>query len=239
MDMGIHMSTPRNAKRHTPRVEDLEGRLCMATSAGWDGPGQGSAALTYYIGGAPSSLSQAAVNAAIRAALNVWSAVANITFTQTTQPNQLRSLDLTFRRIDGAGRTLAQGYFPADVNPARIAGDVQFDSSERWEVGNALGGAAFDLVSTAVHEIGHALGLDHTNVAGAVMAATISPNQSFSRLASSDVAAIRTLYAPRPTAASTATTTDEAAPTTVPAESFPRPRFPRAWRNRVGAGRVS
>ena len=64
------------------------------------------------------------------------------------------------------------------MNPARIAGDVQFDSSERWEVGNALGGAAFDLVYTAVHEIGHALGLDHSNVAGSVMARTISPNQS-------------------------------------------------------------
>jgi hypothetical protein len=210
----------------------------MATSAGWDRAGQGSAALSYYIGAAPSSLSQAAVNAAIRTALNVWSAVANITFTQTTRPNQVRSLDLTFRRIDGAGRTLAQGYFPDDVNPARIAGDVQFDSSERWEVGNSLGSQAFDLVQTAVHEIGHALGLDHSNVAGSVMAPTVSPNQSFSRLASSDVDAIRTLYAPRSTMALTATTTDETAPTTVPTGSFPRPRFPRAWRNRVGADRV-
>src|SRR5918997_1254060 len=212
------MSTPRNAKRHAPGLEALEERLCMAISVGWDGAGQGSASLTYYIGSAPSSLSQAAVNAAIRTALNVWSAVANITFTQTTQPNQVRSLDLTFRRIDGSGRTLAQGYFPDDVNPARIAGDVQFDSSERWEVGNAQGGAAFDLVQTAVHEIGHALGLDHSNVAGAVMAATVSPNWSFTRLASSDVAAIRSLYAPRSTAALTASTTDESTPATVPTD---------------------
>jgi hypothetical protein len=232
------MMTPRNAKRHAPRLEPMEERLCLASSVGWDGPARGSAALTYYIGGAPSSLSQAAVNAAIRTALNVWSAVANITFTQTTQPNQVRSLDLTFRRIDGAGRTLAQGYFPDDVNPARIAGDVQFDSSERWEVGNALGSQAFDLVQTAVHEIGHALGLDHSNVAGSVMAPTVSPNQSFSSLSSSDVAAIRTLYAPRSTVALTAATTDESTPTTAPTASFPRPRVPRAWRTRLGADRV-
>jgi hypothetical protein len=223
------MTTHSKAKRHAPRLEALEERLCMATSVGWDGAGQGSAALTYYIGGAPSSLSQAAVNAAIRTALNVWSAVANITFTQTTQPNQVRSLDLTFRRLDGAGRTLAQGYFPDDVNPARIAGDVQFDSSERWEVGNALGSQAFDLVLTAVHEIGHALGLDHSDVAGAVMAPTVSPSRSSSGLASADVAAIRTLYAPR---------SAESTPTTGPTVSFPRSRFPRGWRHRAGAGRV-
>jgi hypothetical protein len=223
------MTTHSKAKRHASRLEALEERLCMATSVGWDGAGQGSAALTYYISGVPSSLSQAAVNAAIRTALNVWSAVANITFTQTTQPNQARSLDLTFRPIDGEGNSLAQGYYPDDVTPGRIAGDVQFDTSEPWEVGNTQGDAAYDLVEIAVHEIGHALGLDHSNVAGAVMAPTVSPSRSFSSLASADVAAIRTLYAPR---------SAESTPTTGPTASFPRSRFPRGWRHRAGAGRV-
>lgn len=222
----------RSAKqRHAPTLEPLEGRLCLAASVGWDGAGRGAAALTYFIGRGPSSLSQAAVESAIKTALGTWSAVAAITFTQTTQPGRRDSLDFSFLRIDGAGRTLAQAYYPDDVNSARVAGDVQFDSSERWEGGNSLGGDAFDLVLTAVHEIGHALGLEHSNVAGSVLAASVAPNQSFLGLASSDVTSIRTLYAsavaPGPSSpAAVAPGTDATAhdPPVPPVLRFGRPR---------------
>src|SRR4051794_16757696 len=104
--------TRRTAARPAVALEALEERLCLASSVGWDGPGRGAAALTYYIANAPSSLSQAAVNAAIRTALNAWSAVVHVTFTQTSRPNLPDSLDFTFRPLDGAGGTLAQSYFP-------------------------------------------------------------------------------------------------------------------------------
>src|SRR5512147_3141893 len=116
----------RTAKRLAAALEPLEPRLCLASSVGWDGPGRGAASLTYYIGNAPSSLPQAAVNAALKAALNIWSSVADIRFTQTSRPNQPKSIDFTIRPIDGPGGTLAQAYFPDDVNSPRIAGDVQF-----------------------------------------------------------------------------------------------------------------
>src|SRR5262245_43179153 len=128
------MMRPRTVRRRQPRLETLEGRLCLASSVGWDGPGQGHASLTYTIGNAPASLGQAAVEMAIETALHAWSAVADLTFTRTSQPNRPDSIDFTFRRIDGPGGTLAQSYFPDDLNPARIAGDVQFDASESWEV---------------------------------------------------------------------------------------------------------
>src|SRR4051812_26941213 len=100
----------RKTLRLEPSSEPLEGRLCLASSVGWDGPGLGSASLTYYIGDPPVSLSPAAVQAAIGTALGAWSAVADLTFTPTSQPDRLDSLDLTFRRIDGPGGTLATGY---------------------------------------------------------------------------------------------------------------------------------
>ena len=191
--------------------ESLEARRVLAASLGWDGPGAGSAELTYYIGNSPSSLSQAQVTSAIETALQAWSNVVDVNFTQTRQPGLRDSLDFTFQRIDGAGGVLAQAYYPDDINSARIAGDVQFDSSERWEVGNALGSAAFDLVAVAVHEIGHALGLDHILEAGSILLPSISPSQSFAGLSSEDITAIQSLYAAADTSTTNTGSTDSVA----------------------------
>lgn len=237
----------RRKRAHRASLDPLEDRLCLS-SVGWDGPGRGSASLTYYVGEAPTSLSQAEVNAALKSALGVWSSVADLTFTQTSQPNRRDSLDFTFRTLDGPGGVLARGYFPDDVNSARIAGDVQFDSSERWEVGNRLGGAAIDLVLTAVHEIGHTLGLEHSRAAGSVMADSISPNQTFTGLSASDVRSIQSLYAAADTSTSTGSnptrpTTPSTPTTTTPFPTRPtqRPRtrfwIPPVWRRWFGTRR--
>ncbi len=202
----------RRNNRRPLRTEILEIRRCLAASLGWDGPGQGSADLSYYIGAAPAGLSQAAVESAIETALEAWSDVIDVNFTQTPLSNQRDSIDFSFRSIDGSGGTLAQAYLPDDVNPARIAGDVQFDLAERWEIGNGLGRSAFDLARVAVHEVGHALGIDHLNVSGSVMAPYVSPTEQFTGLRSVDVDAALALYG----AATTNTTTVQ-----TPAESDP------------------
>ncbi len=67
------------------QLETLEDRrYCAVGSVGWDGPGKGSASLTYYIGNTPSSLNRSEVEAAIKTALEAWSKVANIQFTETS-----------------------------------------------------------------------------------------------------------------------------------------------------------
>lgn len=178
------------------RVETLEEKQCLSASLGWDGAGQGGADLTYYLGDVPASLDREVVESALEEAFEAWAEVADVTFTETSQSGLFDSIDITFAAIDGAGGTLAQAYFPDDVNPARIAGDIVFDLVEAWEVGNALGGAAFDLVYVAAHEIGHSLGLEHSDDADSVLQDTVSATQTFTGLSASDIAEALEVYAP-------------------------------------------
>lgn len=179
--------------------ELLEARRLL-DSQGWDGPGAGSASLSYYIHELPddASIDDATFRAAIETAFAAWTRVVDLEIRETATPRRRDSIDISMVSIDGPGDTLAQAYLPDDVNPGRIAGDIQFDADDEWEVGNARRGAATDLVFVAVHEIGHALGLEHSGNRAAVMYKAVSPNVTFQGLHANDIQRIRKLYAPRP-----------------------------------------
>ncbi|KAK1556746.1 hypothetical protein Q3G72_011282 [Acer saccharum] len=82
------------------------------------------------------------------------------------------------------GQTLAHAFSPTD-------GRFHYDAAEPWAVGAVPG--SFDLETVALHEIGHLLGLGHSQVQGAIMWPSI-PAGTTKGLHRDDIEGIRALY---------------------------------------------
>jgi hypothetical protein len=78
-------------------------------------------------------------------------------------------------------------FYPQSANNYSVAGDVAFNTSYHFAVGQT-----YDLYTVAAHEIGHALGLDQSTSAAAVMYASYT--NAHTGLGSDDVAGIRAIY---------------------------------------------
>src|SRR5262245_4964704 len=63
---------------------------------GWDGPGLGSANLTYYFGVPTPDLSLNLQHTALVAALDAWASIVAVTFKETSIAHQPRSIDFNF-----------------------------------------------------------------------------------------------------------------------------------------------
>jgi Matrixin/Putative peptidoglycan binding domain/Repeat of unknown function (DUF5648) len=166
--------------------------------------------LRYWFANFTPDLTQQQVRDAISAATGLWAQVAPLTFTELTSFSIFNwpeiivgfaagahgdgsDFDGPANPAAGVGTVLAHGFFPPPGG-GMYAGDIHFDEDETWSVARPVPAGSFDLVHTAAHELGHALGLDHSNVPGALMWPTYT-GQRF--LNFDDIAGIRSLYGTR------------------------------------------
>jgi predicted Zn-dependent protease len=139
---------------------------------------------------------------AVRQAFQIWADYANLNFTEVATNGDIRISwgagdhgDGVDKAFDGTNGVLAHAYFPPP-NGGDIAGDMHFDEDESWTTAaQAFPWQPIDLVTVAAHEIGHALGLNHSDVNCALM----NPfyNGSHRYLAPDDIDGIRSLYGGR------------------------------------------
>ena len=94
---------------------------------------------------------------------------------------------------NGRPTTKALAYFPRSVN-SRLDGDIHFDNGDPWAVVGTP--SEPDILGILTHEIGHAIGIGHSTIDGAVMfpAALRRMGPGTGILTPDDIAAVQAIY---------------------------------------------
>ncbi|MBI4873832.1 MAG: matrixin family metalloprotease [Acidobacteria bacterium] len=175
------------------------GQLVALVGPGWERDSRGGAALQYHFGVLSAKLPAEQTRSELERAVQEWARHARLTCSPGTSATAARTLNFLFADgshgdpfpFDGPSGTMAHTFYPSPPNPEPLAGDVHFDEDESWRIG-----ADTDLYSVALHELGHALGLGHSDVPGTVMYPFY---RRLTELTPEDKQALQTLYsAPEP-----------------------------------------
>ena len=117
---------------------------------------------------------------------------------QAYDPSDFGQIRISHLYIDGTDEEngmpspKARAWYPSAPSP--LSGDIQFDNGDPWEIVGTS--SAPDVLGIMTHEIGHAIGLVHSNIAGTVMfpAALRRNGPGTGILLADDIARVRAVY---------------------------------------------
>lgn len=131
------------------------------------------------------------------AAFQVWERAADLSFHRVADA---RDADII---LGAQGRPLMRAFANVSSAPDEREGVrtieqalICLNPEQRWKVGFDGNEDVYDIRYTLIHEIGHALGLDHPGPAGQVMGFRYT--EAFPELQPGDLRGIRLLYGQRP-----------------------------------------
>lgn len=156
--------------------------------------------LRFTFGPVSPQLNGNVVRNAVRRAFNTWAAAgAGLTFVEV-ETDEDPDIVIEWRRAADedhsmVGGVLAHADFPPgfSIIVSGLPLPLHFDDEEHDWVDGAVAGA-FDIETVALHEIGHCLGMLHSNVNGSVMFPFISSQRMARILQQDDLDGIRNLY---------------------------------------------
>ena len=150
---------------------------------------------------AASGVSRRSFETELRAAFDLWSAVADIRFERATRAE---SADIL---IGAQAEPRGRAFTNIEFDDAGTLGGIReltrsticFSPAERWKVGFDGNLDVYDLRYTLLHEIGHAIGLDHPAIDSQLMDFRYS--ERFRAPQRGDVLGVAALYGPSGTPA--------------------------------------
>jgi hypothetical protein len=175
------------------RYDDLPAGVAeYSTVSSW-----GRTNLTYAFANGTGDIAGDEERTAVRQAFQIWSGSTPLTFTETS----VATADIVIswaagdhgdgHPFDGTNGVLAHAFYPAH------GGDVHFDEAETWTTAERPDSTQpIDLVTVAAHEIGHAIGLGHSDDSSALMYAYYLASHRY--LAADDLNGARALYGGQP-----------------------------------------
>lgn len=154
----------------------------------------GKTNISYYFINGTEKISGDTERELVRAAFGLWTNEIPITFNEVADSSQADILIGWAEgnhgdgdSFDGPGDVLAHASYPNPYQDRTVF--LHFDDAERWVNSESQN---VDLLTVAAHEIGHNLGLDHSNDPNALMYPSYSGPHRF--LGQDDIAGVQSLY---------------------------------------------